>query len=64
MKNTVLAPVGVLLILVGVLWTLQGLDIIGGSGMSGKTLWAVIGPIVALIGCGLLVVRFRGRRAP
>lgn len=63
MKN-LRTPVGVLLVLVGVLWALQGLDIIGGSGMSGETLWAVIGPIVAVIGVGLVVVGLRGRQAP
>ncbi len=63
MKN-LWAPVGVLLILVGGLWTLQGLDVVGGSPMSGVTLWAVIGPIVVLVGVGLVVLGIRGRRAP
>ncbi len=61
MKN-VLTPAGVLLVLVGGLWTLQGLDIVGGSGMSGQTLWAVIGPIVALVGVGLIVTALRSRK--
>ena len=63
MKNP-LAPVGALLVLIGALWTLQGLDIIGGSGMSGETLWAVIGPIVAVVGLGLIVTGIRSRKAP
>ena len=50
---------GILLFLVGVLWTLQGLDILGGSGMSGVAIWAVIGPFVALIG---IVVALGARR--
>ena len=33
MKN-LLAPFGVVLVLVGVLWMLQGLDVVGGSGMT------------------------------
>jgi hypothetical protein len=41
------------LVAVGVLWTLQGLDVVGGSPMSGVGLWAVIGPFVALAGAGL-----------
>ena len=64
MTKNLLTPVGVLLVLVGGLWMLQGLDVIGGSGMSGQTLWAVIGPIVALVGVGLIVVGIRGRKAP
>jgi hypothetical protein len=63
MKN-LLAPVGVLLVLVGLLWALQGLDVVGGSPMSGVTLWAVIGPIVALIGVALVIAGVRGRKAP
>ena len=51
--------VGVLLVLTGILWTLQGLDVIGGSGMSGVTTWAVIGPIVAVIGLVLAVIGAR-----
>ncbi|WP_457256074.1 hypothetical protein [Pedococcus sp. P5_B7] len=50
---------GILLFLVGLLWTLQGLDILGGSGMSGVAIWAVIGPFVALIG---IVVALGARR--
>ncbi len=65
MKRPGLVAVGVLLVLVGVLWTLQGLGYVGGSVMTGVTVWAVIGPVVALFGI-LLVVRgvrgVRGRR--
>jgi hypothetical protein len=51
--------IGILLILVGALWTLQGLDVVGGSGMSGVAIWAIIGPFVALIG---VVVALGARR--
>jgi hypothetical protein len=51
--------IGVLLVLVGIVWTLQGLDILGGSAMSGVAIWAVIGPFVALIG---VVVALGARR--
>jgi uncharacterized membrane protein len=61
MSRTLKMVVGVVLILVGVVWTLQGLDVMGGSGMSGHAVWAVIGPIVAVIGAYLLV---RGARSP
>jgi len=53
---------GVLLIAVGTLWTLQGAGVVGGSGMSGVTLWAVIGPIVAVAGVWLLVRGLRRGR--
>jgi hypothetical protein len=50
---------GVLLVLVGGVWTLQGLDVMGGSAMSGVTLWAIVGPIVLIVG---LLVLWRGVR--
>ncbi|MER7370640.1 hypothetical protein ACI2LC_23990 [Nonomuraea wenchangensis] len=50
---------GVLLALTGLVWTLQGLGVIGGSVMSGVTTWAVIGPIVLVVG---LVLGFLGLR--
>ncbi len=51
-----------LLIAVGLLWTLQGLDIIKGSGMSGVAYWAVVGPAIAGFGIALGFVVLRGRR--
>jgi hypothetical protein len=53
--------VGILLVLMGAVWTLQGLDIMGGSGMSGNKMWAVIGPIVAIVGLILAGVGLRKR---
>lgn len=52
---------GAVLIALGVLFTLQGLNYVGGSAMSGSTTWAVLGPIIALVGIVLLVV---GARRP
>lgn len=53
---------GVVLVLLGLLWTLQGLDVITGSSMSGTTTWSIIGPIVLLVGAFLMAVGIRGRR--
>jgi hypothetical protein len=52
---------GILLILAGGVWTLQGLGVLGGSAMSNDTKWAVIGPIVALVGLVLTVIGARAR---
>jgi hypothetical protein len=52
--------VGIVLVLVGATWTLQGLGVLGGSSMSNDTKWAVIGPIVGVAG---LVVLWVGARA-
>lgn len=58
---------GVLLSLVGLVWTLQGFDILGGSSMSGSPVWATIGPLVLLAGLALIaiaiVIARRRRRA-
>ena len=53
---------GVVLVLIGLLWTLQGLDIITGSSMSGTTTWSIVGPIVLLVGAFVMSVGIRGRR--
>ena len=64
MKRVILIVVGVLLVLAGVVWTLQGLDLMGQSGgMNGNKIWAVIGPIVGLVGIGLLVGGVRSKRS-
>jgi hypothetical protein len=60
MKRPVAVVVGVLLVVVGALWTLQGLGYVGGSAMSGVTLWAVVGPIVVV--AGVLVALWGARR--
>ncbi|MCA2214739.1 hypothetical protein [Jidongwangia harbinensis] len=52
---------GVFAVVVGSLWTLQGLDVLGGSAMSGVTVWAAIGPVVALAGLVLIVLGVRRR---
>lgn len=56
MSRSLSFVLGVILVLIGALWTGQGLGWIGGSVMTGVTLWAVIGPVVALLGI-LLIVR-------
>jgi hypothetical protein len=48
--------IGVVAIGAGIVWTLQGLNIMGGTVMSGHTMWAIIGPIVAIVGLALVVV--------
>jgi hypothetical protein len=53
---------GLILVVSGVVWTLQGLDVLGGSAMSGVTLWAVVGPLVAVAGLALSASAYRRRR--
>lgn len=53
---------GGVMVVVGLLWTLQGLGYVSGSPMTGVTFWAVVGPIVAVIGLALMIVGMRSRR--
>jgi hypothetical protein len=45
---------GGILLLVGLIWIGQGLNILRGSGMSGHAIYAVLGLVVAIIGLALL----------
>ena len=58
----VLNTVGGLLVLMGVTWFLQGINVLPGSFMSGQTKWAVNGGIAAVVGLGLLVFANRRRQ--
>ena len=63
MKSALLVGVGLVLLLAGVIFALQGAGVIGGSTMSGVTIWAVIGPVIAIVGLALAVVGLRRRLA-
>ena len=53
---------GGFLFVIGLVWSLQGLNVILGSFMSGQTKWLYIGIVVAIAGLVLLVWNnFRGR---
>jgi hypothetical protein len=56
--------VGIMAVLAGLVWTLQGVGVLGGSVMSGDRTWAIVGPIVGVAGLLLVVFsawRWRGR---
>jgi len=58
-----LSIVGGLLMLVGVVWFLQGINILPGSFMTGQMKWAINGGIAFAVGLALLVTsRKLGRR--
>ncbi len=59
MRKPLLTGVGALIAIVGILWTLQGFGVVGGSVMTGQTLWAVIGPLVAVAGLTMVVTTMR-----
>jgi len=55
---------GALAALVGLVWTLQGLGILGGSVMSGRSIFIVIGLLVVAIGVALVGIGIRQMRSP
>ena len=59
--RTILIIVGALLMLVGAVWFLQGINVLPGSFMTGQTQWAVYGAIAFLVGAFAF---YRGRRIP
>jgi hypothetical protein len=51
-----LGVIGIIAIAIGVVWTLQGTDVLGHSGMSGHHIWAVIGIVLIVVGIAFVTV--------
>jgi hypothetical protein len=60
-RKTLPITIGVLMVVIGAVWTFQGLGYLKGSAMTGVQTWAVVGPIVAGLGVALAYVGLRGR---
>ena len=56
-----LIVVGVLCLLIGCVWILQGINILPGSFMSGHAKWLLYGGLVTIVGIALLVAATRRR---
>jgi hypothetical protein len=56
----VLSILGVLMVLMGAVWFLQGINVLPGSFMTGQTRWAVYGACLAV--AGLIVLARANRR--
>ena len=50
---------GVLLMITGVVWILQGINVLPGSFMTGQMQWAVYGAIAVIVGTVLVVASRR-----
>ncbi len=59
----ILSIIGVLLILMGAVWFLQGINVLPGSFMTGNPQWAINGGIAIVIGLGLLFWANRRKKA-
>ncbi len=62
--KVILDIVGGLMTLVGLVWILQGVNVLPGSFMSGNSLYAVLGLILVVIGGTMLVLTNRRPRLP
>lgn len=63
MKALTFFIIGGLLAVFGAVFTFQGLGYLGGSSMTNDPLWAILGPIIALVGVVLIVIGARGKKS-
>ncbi|WP_033293016.1 hypothetical protein [Amycolatopsis jejuensis] len=62
MKRWIALAVGVVLVLVGAVWVLQGAGVLKGSFMTGQKLWFLIGLVAFLGGVVLVAATVRRKR--
>jgi len=63
MKRWITLAAGVVLVLVGAVWVLQGIGVVTGSFMTGQKLWFLIGLAAFLAGV-VLIAATATRRKP
>lgn len=51
---------GLVLVITGAVWILQGLDVLKGSFMTGQAFWAWMGAVAVLLGLPLVLRGIRG----
>ncbi|MEU5675492.1 hypothetical protein ACIBEF_26625 [Micromonospora sp. NPDC050795] len=62
MRGWLPLTLGLLAVVIGAVWTVQGLGYVSGSVMTDEKIWAVIGPIVTVAGLVVLWLGLRSRR--
>ena len=62
MRGWLPLTLGLLAVVIGAVWTVQGLGYVNGSVMTDQKIWAVVGPLVALAGLVVLWLGLRSRR--
>lgn len=60
-SSRIWSVVGVVMVVAGAVFTLQGIGVLHGSSMTGSTTWAVLGPLIVVAG---IVVYARSTRTP
>jgi hypothetical protein len=64
MMKIILSIIGLLLVLAGGVWFLQGINVLPGSFMTGQIQWAIYGGLAMVVGIGLVVFANRRRTSP
>ena len=63
MKSRLFIAAGIVVIIAGTIFALQGFGVLGGSAMSNNHTYEVVGPLVALAGLALAAFGLRHRRS-
>ena len=63
MRSRLLIAAGIVVIIIGAVFALQGFGVIEGSAMSNSHTFEVVGPLVALAGMVLAALGLRHRRS-
>jgi hypothetical protein len=53
--------IGVLLLLVGIVWFVQGIGVLHGSFMTGTAFWAIMGALLVIFAAYLIISGLRQR---
>ena len=62
MKRTLPVALGALMFAVGSVFTFQGLGYLEGSPMTGSSVWAIVGPLIAGLGVGFVLAGLKRDR--
>lgn len=60
----ILTVIGSILILLGGIWILQGINVLPGSFMTGQIRWAIYGGIAAIVGIVVIVLANKRKVPP
>lgn len=55
--NPLQRAIGLVLLMIGAVWFMLGSGMIGGSVMSGQTVWAIVGAMIAIVGLWIVTRR-------
>ncbi len=64
--RTLVVGIGIIALLVGLVWILQGSNVIMGSVMSGSSFWLAVGVVLLVVGLLVTVIgaRAQGTKKP